>query len=119
MKANELRIGNVIDVFGMCKVDRIYQNSIKVIRETDTGFEREDVPIDSLSLTEFVLTDEWLENLGFKKHPKFMGMHKDNFIVNNNVLLYKGCDIGITVKHVHELQNLYFALTGEELEIKN
>jgi len=27
---------------------------------------------------------------------------------------YLGC-----VKYVHELQNLYFALTGEELELKN
>jgi hypothetical protein len=30
---------------------------------------------------------------------------------------YSGDNIDLDIKHVHQLQNLYFALTGEELEL--
>ena len=29
-----------------------------------------------------------------------------------------GCSIDILIKYLHHLQNLFFALTGKELEIK-
>jgi hypothetical protein len=40
---------------------------------------------------------------------------KGKFILNDEYVL---CDIDIEVKYVHQLQNLYYVLCGEELEIK-
>lgn len=73
------------------------------------------------------LTEEWLLNFGFKKHSEFNFFEKEikpnkNFIVDYSMQSkdYFLCDTDIdtSIKCVHQLQNLYFALTGEELEIK-
>jgi hypothetical protein len=69
------------------------------------------------------LTEEWLLKFGFHLDPY------KNFELNNiniNRLNFKltifedddRYDIPIKTKYVHQLQNLYFALTGEELIIK-
>jgi hypothetical protein len=69
------------------------------------------------------LTEEWLLKFGFH-----LDSYK-NFELNNiniNRLNFKltifedddWYDIPIKTKYVHQLQNLYFALTGEELIIK-
>ena len=36
---------------------------------------------------------------------------------NMELLFWKGTEIK-NIKHLHQLQNLYFALTGKEIEIK-
>ena len=67
------------------------------------------------------LTEEWLIKFGFKKM---------NYKLLNKIVFYSETwdiefsdnefympDIGIVVKYVHQLQNLYFALTNEELSI--
>ena len=72
------------------------------------------------------LTEEWLTRFGFKEvgnncwlvgngfYIDFRKSHiEEGFVywidVNSN-------DNFIQIKHVHQLQNLYFALTGEELK---
>jgi len=36
-----------------------------------------------------------------------------------NLITYESADgMDLNIKYVHQLQNLYFSLTGEELEIK-
>ena len=123
MKASELRIGNYIQVpFGdeepwVRSVDTIYYDSIM----TENGrhcFEHE---------FDFVpLTEEWLVKFGF-----FIN-HYESSIEERTV--YQSPEHGITlfkedniwyaysldvhIKSVHQLQNLYFALTGQELEPK-
>ena len=63
------------------------------------------------------LTEEWLLKFGFK-NIKFK-YEINNFIIwldprsTYYYLNYEGGNIEI--KYVHELQNLYFALTGKEL----
>ncbi len=67
------------------------------------------------------LTKEWLVKLGFKL---WCGSYERNDIkifeveCGMFVLEGDGKSIGNIFNHVHQLQNLYFALTGEELTIK-
>ena len=68
------------------------------------------------------LTEEWLLRLGFEKKQKTPALtvfNKDNFQVRFDPLdkfqfYIKGRYLNLN--HVHQLQNLYFALTNTELE---
>ena len=117
MEANDLRIGNTvllnnrintIDIswFECCK-DSIYGRDIR----HDTS------PIP--------LTEEWLVKFGFEYLADIelsmekIYMHKNMkqtlFIeVGENFTIKSKCQ-DVTNKYVHQLQNLYFALTGKEL----
>lgn len=82
------------------------------------------------------LTEEWLEKFGFDKgtsedgedvmiylnsHWKFI-LEYYNFCQpsedNGYYLIEYLGQLEIQIKHIHQLQNLYFALTSEELTIK-
>tara|TARA_R110001606_G_scaffold40313_1_gene110243 strand:+ start:319 stop:702 length:384 start_codon:yes stop_codon:yes gene_type:complete len=120
MKATELRIGNlafrngeihriasvesISDNIAMCAVIVNPTNQV-VSRSRTTGF------------TPIPLTEEWLKRLGFEysdlngdsglwKIPPFQIYGKYNQFIY---------DYKLDVNYVHQLQNLYFALTGEEL----
>lgn len=66
------------------------------------------------------LTEEWLERLGFENYS--MNLDEDGFTHVDVSFLSGGVEVYINdmiyphIKHVHQLQNLYFALTGEELQ---
>lgn len=76
------------------------------------------------------LTEEWLVKFGFEKNGDWVQL---NFSPRMGIRYYNGnsaeCDIiqddnyiafkSGHIKHVHQLQNLYFALTQKELEITN
>ena len=65
------------------------------------------------------LTEEWLQKFGFELYDSVEFRHfyrKNDFDLDEN---YQPIDFDcIEIKYVHQLQNLYFALTGQELEIK-
>ena len=69
------------------------------------------------------LTPEILEKCGFDKATdKFGGylspLHKGGRIrIDKDNLWWNGC-FSTEVKHLHQLQNLYYSLTNEELEFK-
>ena len=120
MKANELRIGNL--VLDQHKEEHIisancFQRFRYPTMDNDYGF----YPIP--------ITEEWLLKCGFvivnhingysfhtmdRKRNK--DKHKPAIDIYENKTLYMGHHIN-HCQHVHQLQNLYFALTGEELEI--
>jgi hypothetical protein len=118
MKAEELRIGNL--VFSTYENENVTINYITAVSagygkksfHTLEGFE----PIP--------LTPEILAQLGFKKLPVSWGCDKfhltewDEFPLNwcvsmnvNNAILV------LRLVHVHQLQNLYWCLTGQELTL--
>lgn len=124
MKASEVRIGN------LCKYhvrDSIEGDSfvINTIDYEDIrilfGNEDEDyIPIP--------LTEEWLLKFGFMPCIGRISVFEINL---RDISNYKALIIYMTngqvdidstqltyIKYVHQLQNLYFALTGEELELK-
>jgi hypothetical protein len=108
MKANELRIGNFI------YNDRNEIFKVNWITEI----------IESRQSTAIPLTEEWLLKFGFEKLSNgWLRLH----ICNDWSYLYwdrlAGLELSVNkqgihfshIKYVHQLQNLYFALTGEEL----
>ena len=127
MKATELRIGNLVN----------YQLTDKL---SDPKNWIEPMVVDAedlrvLSLREYddyspiPLTEEWLKRFPFKEicrsdyQVKYLIEAGRSFI---NISFRSDGEIcvffnNIMIKHinsVHQLQNLYFAITGEELTIK-
>jgi hypothetical protein len=63
------------------------------------------------------LTEEWLFKLGFVKDKVDNTYYfNDLTILLPNYFSWKGC-LFYHTKHVHQLQNLVFALTGEKLSL--
>jgi len=118
MKAEELRIGNLIYSYQkelICKVSSTNANNWIICHESNfQGAIHQFEPIK--------LTADWLIKFGFKNYT----LKKFRLIIGH---WHKGkCGLywrkgkgfcksgkGIKVKYVHQLQNLYYALTGNEL----
>lgn len=119
MEAKELRIGNLVKVFDY--KPKVEFDTIATITqygwETVNGYNGiEPIP----------LTEEWLLKFGFEINRHFARLNNFElgFITRekNWQLEYSIGTIGKwilkDIEYVHQLQNLYFALTGEELELK-
>lgn len=129
MKASEVRIGNLVrnnlngEILKTCDVlcDGINTDKIEGL---NYGF-IEPIP----------LTEEWLLKFGFQLRDGFSNTFKLNvekhqydcseitYSEKEGLLRFsngkeKGTTLIPHIKYVHQLQNLYFALTGEELSIK-
>ena len=108
MKATDLMIGSitkqgvVTDIF--LGDDDVYFVS------TDKISDREIDYFDSIPLTE-----EWLIKLNVPQwFVAHIGGYSLDYFINTSL-----SQLGyLELKHVHQLQNLYFALTNEELTIK-
>ena len=133
MKAQELRIGNLVNVpnkeqspFRIDYFDenKVYQN--QGFYNTEFGL----VPYHPLTwdisdCAPIPLTPEILEKCGFEK---FKGLWNYKLVpigYELNLVKINGLNenefenqIGESIKHLHHLQNLYYALTGEELHFK-
>jgi hypothetical protein len=121
MKATELRIGNWVNV-----VDKNYQVTQILERGVNCGLIGAMYDI----VKPIPLTEEWLERFGFERYEEY---DEGGFVDFRYVLHINGLDFvsfwnseeltvvnqpqtGVDVEYVHSLQNLYFALTGQELE---
>jgi len=111
MKASELRIGNkALLADSIVTIEEICSDGIET---PEHGF------VSANKLSGIPLTEEWLVKFGFAKSTTWFrkGSHAIELTVCN---LYEFKNIAVVeVKYVHQLQNLYFALTGEELTIIN
>lgn len=120
MKANELRIGNWLNDFANEPHQVIHLTKDKTILET---------PIP--------LTEDWLLKFGLMKFKTETGLLYSTFYSDirefriywpqNNRVMSLHCrpdatewfpDLVRNIQYVHQLQNLYFALTGNELTIE-
>ncbi len=111
MKANELRIGNwVSTIYGM--EFQVYPMAFKQM-PTD---EKHNLILNTWK--PIPLTEKWMLELGFEDGEE--GHYYINkFIINIYGEVYWGDSeewLG-ELQYVHQLQNLYFAITGEELTI--
>lgn len=122
MKANEFRIGNLVLMDGkeVGGISEIRSNHSKILYKGEVNGDIS----PRLSLIEFIrlepipLTEEWLVRFGFRK-INTTWFKLGNFAVNISLdVEWGGNWMGVRLKYVHQLQNLYFALTGEELTIK-
>ena len=115
MKTNELRIGNYIGQDGnILIVEKIdIQNNIGC-----SLFEKaKGQHVNSGNKYFIPLTEEWLLKLGFYEcHGWYRKNNLEIYKVKNYLYIPR---FNIGLEHVHQIQNLYFALTGEELTINN
>ena len=124
MNIRELRIGNILNngehYCVVIKIDAI-EEVIQTTKLKGSPSFFESTPIKAVPLT-----DDWLTKFGFNEVGDKVVMvdssfHSIQIIQEGNVLLWddSGDSISLNdIKYVHQLQNLYFALTGEELTIK-
>lgn len=112
LKANELRIGNVI------RLQHLTQPLIvEMISNDEVATNRSFLFISAYEA--IPLTEEILLNCGFGKKNYSMMCHiysNGKFEIQNNFTIYFQSK-WIKLECLHQLQNLYFALTGEELII--
>lgn len=135
----DLRIRNLVSckVIGDTYTDRkpYYSECIYAVTGLRGGFvwldighdAEQKVPCDNVQ--RITITEEWLKRAGFVRSTVFdsfwsLGIICIGLFANHNTLdLYDNdedtsIELGINIEYVHQLQNLYFALTGEELQFK-
>lgn len=107
MEATELRKGNIIR-----PKNPIHSHEIVVSIDGDWV---NNMPADNF--TGIPLTEEWLMKFGFGEDNQFIfDIHRPIYIsINQDGHSYTFMKKQIEIRYVHQLQNLYFWLTGEEL----
>jgi hypothetical protein len=137
IKDTELRKGNLLVLSvnwkdNIHRIDEIYTDEVKVTSIEDGGcFPR----MKMGSCNPIPLTPDWLERCGFEKvkeedsnsYLSYSILKLDDIIAKQkdgwhqmitDVDGYHEQNIGVKLEFVHQLQNRYQSLTGEELEIK-
>lgn len=121
MKANELRIGNlVITNDGLNEpMEGTVFNILRSYCRIAVDNELEDIQVRYEDLEGIPLTEEWLLKFGFVA-DKMDGkeFYRGDFKIQLPVYFWWKDSSLKKIKHVHQLQNLYYALTREELEVK-
>lgn len=123
MKASELRIGNLLqdkegNIYKVTTLDEDHsaERTIMAWNIKNPAYGKDD---DSLMPIE--LTEEWLVKFEFE-NDEITWSNGSIMLSGDGACWFKhfntGNKLGIDVKYVHQLQNLYFALTGTELTVK-
>jgi len=123
MVEEELRKGNLVYYGTTVFTVKGYYNGIVFIDRS-----RGIVELEIEDLKPILLTEEYLVKFGFKKKGEdeednaihclngfeiIKHAFKEEFWIDANIITpYR-------IRHIHQLQNLYFALTGEELILKS
>ena len=126
MRVSELRLGNLVKINDrgcdcIYRVTGISEEDINAqcINRCDPFKEVYNEPIENVSPA--LLTEEWLVRFGFWSNPYQDQYELGSFYINCDKtkgvlnLWVDGCSLDL--HHVHQLQNLYFALCGEELTL--
>lgn len=119
ISANELRIGNYYDHNG--EIRQVTPNTILEV------WEAEHIWCEPIPITEEILFKCGFENIGSSYNT--WGLKSNEFsgylftIELDKPFYFKVCDLLLNhwserpIQYLHQLQNLYFSLTGEELTI--
>ena len=124
MKATELRIGNYYQYAGD---NGIIYTQVKEIKHNQFGLLGDFDGVNFEICKPIPLTEEWLLKFGFKAHTyedEVFGYVLNDFGYINeyqfrirNFIDFEGIIIPKAIKTVNQLQNIYVALTGEELSL--
>jgi len=120
INAKDLRIGNLVTLADKQRKE-LWENQINatnkyfevktIYSDGDIALELDEeiVDIDLIEVQPIPITEQLLLEFGF---------HKDNFVYRKNDFVISGWftyNGNLELKYVHQLQNLYFALTNQEL----
>ncbi|MBC9913179.1 hypothetical protein [Chitinophaga varians] len=125
VNASELRIGNLLYYKNeVIRVSMFSPNNVYFQNQKQVGV---------IFVNPIPLTEEWLLNLGFSKGQRYeyridlFKIFGDELIIDmeyyGDYRLQPGNTsiehqtVGGSCRHVHQLQNIYFALTGQELTL--
>jgi hypothetical protein len=111
MKKNELRIGNFVYHPLTSRTYQVNENDLLAFAK------------NLVTNTPITLTEEWLLKFGFEHEDDYLELqineHLSIIYVGYLALMIDGVIIQLNNTNsdkVHQLQNLYFALTGEEIK---
>ena len=120
LQPNELRLNNYLYFLG----------NVVQVKGIDGSLSREYIQTEDYIPSKIIhfkgipLDEQWLENFGFKydqityyKDSILCAWVKSEFVVWYRSFGESGKILN-KIKYVHQLQNLYFSLTGSELKIK-
>lgn len=124
MGVNEIRIGNFVSLSG--------ELQLKVIEITTVAFYAMDKKGENFKsswadIQPIPLTEEWLLKFGFEKiksgyeEAETYDFYNENLyfnMANQSIKINGNYAISFIPDYVHQLQNLYFALTNTELKLE-
>lgn len=134
IKAGELRLGNWVEIpRGACRVTGIDDDYISM----GGGLGDDRLLYTTEEIKPIPLSKEVLEKCGFEKHLIDKSFPEEGYYYSMSLSEDKYIDLGFITgdkngyleaclfpyeeafrcRYIHQLQNLYFALTGHELEI--
>ena len=122
MTPQDLRIGNIVNRNGNpIVVKDIAKSGINMTIDTYGHCDQNYWTLWS-EIEPIPLTEEWLLKFGFEKpknrdcyiKKRLQGWKQMAYLIEEDTLIAHW--IPCKLEHVHQLQNLYFALTGEELK---
>jgi hypothetical protein len=114
MEANELRLGNVTSAGIVVEIHRDYFYT----HNLESSFRSSWFDVNPV-----LLDEECLIKFEFKQNETYCSIHIKSGIELMNIAnkyfrgRYKGALITKDIEYVHQLQNLYFALTNKELTL--
>jgi len=117
IKAQDLRIGNIVsyrgelfEVFDLICKSSVELDSEKLDRHVNNADLNNIFPVD--------ISEEILLKVGFEKNRQEWSFESFCLQIFQGWLHYsagEGLKLSNEIKRLHQLQNLYFALTGQEL----
>mgnify|MGYP003463071804 FL=1 len=123
MKKEELMYGNKLlflnEVVTFSNISQIREDGIFWIKTIESKIDSK-----SFHFKPIPITEEWLLKFGFFKHNNAYVLEKPNENIMNfkfsiwSDFTYNSSEFPVELKYVHQLQNLYFALTGTHLKLK-
>lgn len=129
MEAREFRVGNLVnwirndDSVEAVSIYNITRTTVRCYTEIE---ELEEVLLSYGEINPIHLTEEWLIRFGFKyEDGKYCTTNWTGLFLKFELQwnIKRSTNSGehlilLGIQYIHQLQNIYFALTGEELEIK-
>ena len=132
LETKELRLLNLLEVDGVIiKVGKIEEKHItwNLSKNDKLRVWNPFLPINDKRIKPINLTEEWLLKFGFEKidHHRFKIKPSQynwfyTYSIHDNAFRFYVEDVILclnTIFNVHQLQNLYFVLIGEELELSD
>ena len=123
MKKEELMYGNKLlflnEVVTFSHISQIREDGVFWIKTIESKIDSK-----SFHFKPIPITEEWLLKFGFFKYNNAYVLEKTNENIMNfkfsiwSDFTYNSSEFPVELKYAHQLQNLYFALTGTHLKLK-